>query len=74
MDMLTVAMRIGSGAVLNEASSALPNAPVVPDTEIATTTHRPRAARTRAVVARGLARAADAIAPAPAYRAAGSTH
>lgn len=58
MDMLPMAMILAQKADRFQAHSALPNAPVVPDRP-----QRVRAVRPRTVLARGLERAAQAIAP-----------
>ena len=57
MDMLPMAMILAQKADRLQAFSALPNAPVVPEAP------RVRAMRPRAALARGLERAAQAIAP-----------
>ena len=51
-------------AVMRQANSAMPWAPVVPEPE--RRTHAPRARRTRSVLATGLHHLADALAPAGA--------
>jgi hypothetical protein len=66
MDMLQGAVVASHYKLLTEAHSALPDAPVVPYVE-----PKARAARTRRVVASGLHRLAEAVAP-PARPAAGA--
>jgi hypothetical protein len=58
MESMPMALILASRLANDEASSALPNAPVVPHVDKVSVVQR-----TRTVVARGLRDAADAIAP-----------
>ena len=58
MEFLPFAHIVGVGAAVREATSALPDARVVPSLEPA-----PRAVRARTSLATGLHRLADAVAP-----------
>jgi hypothetical protein len=61
--LLPLAMRLIRAGLMDEASSALPDAPVVP--EVPEPVHRPHAVRSRIVLAHSLERAAAAVAPKP---------
>ena len=61
MDSVHLALALLRAAVLQEANSARPWAPVVP----ARPPHRPYARRGRRVLASALHRVADAVTPAP---------
>ena len=58
MDMLAMAMILGTNASREQMNSALPNAPIVLDVE-----RRPRAVRPRIALARMLERAARVVEP-----------
>ena len=58
--MLAAAVQLHSAHAAHPMYSALPDAPTVPDN-----TTPPRAKRTRSLVAGGLYRLGDAVAPAP---------
>jgi hypothetical protein len=60
MDMLPMAMILGTNVSREQINSALPNAPVVLEVE-----RRPRAGRSRAALARVLERAARVVEPKP---------
>jgi hypothetical protein len=62
MDSLAMAMIISQSVSRREATSALPDAPIVEDTM---RERRPRASRSRTALARALQHAAAAVAPAP---------
>lgn len=60
MDMLPMAMILGTNVSREQMYSALPNAPVVQERQ-----HRPRAVRPRIVLARVLEWAARVVEPSP---------
>jgi hypothetical protein len=67
MNTLPVAIILANRATADQTRSALPDAPVVPVQGSADrAVHRPRAARSRAVLAHQLERAARAVQPTPA--------